>query len=54
MPCPTTWLYGNLRGKLNPLFKFSDCKVTNININIVHRTQTFNNFYSGSVFFAIV
>ena len=41
-------------GKLNPLFKFSDCKVTNININIVHRTQTFNNFYFGSAFYAIV
>ena len=54
MPCPTTWLYGNLRGKLNPPFKFSDCKVTNININIIHCTQTFNNFYSGSAFYAIV
>ena len=54
MPCPTTWLYGNLRGKLNPLFKFSDCKVTNININMVHTMQTFNNFYSDFVFYAIV
>ena len=46
--------YTKAVGKLNPLIKFSDCKVTNININMVHTMQTFNNFYSDFVFYAIV